>query len=176
MEILLILLVSVSLSMDTFSLALVYGTLNMSKHQKYILSSLVGIFHFFMPILGMILGTYILSVIKINPNVLVCIILLFIGFQMILETLKCEEEIRGLNIVDFLLFSFAVSIDSFSVGITLPTISNNYFVSITSFAICSFAFTLFGLIVGSKVQKLVGKIATTLGGVILIVIGLFYII
>lgn len=176
MEILLVLLVALSLSMDTFSLSLVYGTLNMTKKQKYTLSIIVGIFHFFMPVIGMLIGNYILSFIKINPEIIVGIILIFIGFQMLVQTLKEDEEIKGLNFLDFILFAFAVSIDSFSVGITLKTIYENVLFSVSSFALCSFTLTLFGLTIGNKVQKSLGKFATMLGGVILAIIGIFYIL
>lgn len=174
--VLLVLLVAVSLSMDTFSLSLVYGTLNMIKKQKYTLSMIVGIFHFFMPLIGMFIGSYILSFIKINPEIVVGIILIFIGFQMFIETLKEEIEIKGLKIIDFILFAFAVSIDSFSVGISLKTIYENYLFSVSSFAICSFLFTWFGLAIGNKVQKSLGKYATMIGGIILVIVGMFYIL
>ena len=176
MELLLVLTIAVCLSMDTFSLSLAYGTLNMQKKQKYLLSSIVGIFHFFMPLIGLAIGSYILNFIKINPEIIVGIILIFIGFQMIAENFKEENEMKSMKLIDLFLFAFAVSIDSFSVGLTLNMFSENYLFSVISFAICSFSFTLLGLTIGNKVQKSLGKIATSIGGLILIVIGVFYII
>ena len=55
----LVFLMAVSLSMDAFSLALVYGTLGMSKKYKIFLSIIVGMYHFVMPLLGMFLGEVI---------------------------------------------------------------------------------------------------------------------
>ena len=51
-----ILLIAISLSMDAFSLALVYGLLIYSKKRKLLLSIIVGIYHFFMPLIGMLFG------------------------------------------------------------------------------------------------------------------------
>ena len=176
MELLLVLAIALSLSMDTFSLSLAYGTLNMPSKQKYMLSVVVGCFHFFMPLIGLAIGSYILNFIKINPEIIVGIILIFIGFQMIAENLKEDNEIKSMKIIDLFLFAFAVSVDSFSVGLTLNMVSENYLFSSLCFAFCSFSFTLLGLVIGNKVQKSLGKIATSIGGVILIIIGLFYII
>lgn len=176
MEFLLILTIAVSLSMDTFSLALAYGTNEIPKKSRYVLSMTVGLFHFFMPIIGLCLGSYILNLIKIDPGIIVGLILIFIGFQMTFEDNEAENDINKFKIIDYLLFAFAVSIDSFSVGLTLNTISQNYLFSFVSFAICSFIFTLLGLSIGNKVKKSLGKIATSTGGVILIIIGLTYII
>lgn len=173
---LLILTIAISLSMDTFSLALAYGTNNIPKKNSYLLALTVGIFHFFMPLIGLYLGSYILNFIKIDPNIIAGLILIFIGFQMTFPNTEAEKDINKFKILDYLLFAFAVSIDSFSVGITLNMVSQNYLFSLISFAICSFSFTLFGLLIGNKVQKSLGKISTLIGGVILIIIGLTYII
>ena len=56
MSIYIIFVIAVSLSMDAFSLSLAYGTLNLKK--KYIkqLSLIVGIYHFFMPLIGLLIG------------------------------------------------------------------------------------------------------------------------
>ena len=176
MELLLVLTIAVSLSMDTFSLSLAYGTLNMPKKQKYLLSIIVGIFHFFMPLIGFAIGSYILNLIKIDPEIIVGIILIFIGFQMVAENFNEENEMKCMKMLDLFLFAFAVSIDSFSVGLTLNTISQNYIFSVSSFAFCSFIFTLLGLTIGNKVQKSLGKITTSFGGLVLVIIGVFFII
>ena len=56
MSITIIFLIAVSLSMDAFSLSLAYGTLNVDKSKRILLSIIVGAYHFFMPILGMNVG------------------------------------------------------------------------------------------------------------------------
>ena len=42
-----ILIVAISVSMDAFSLSLLYGTLNLRKEEIIKLSIMVGIFHFY---------------------------------------------------------------------------------------------------------------------------------
>jgi len=174
MELLLVLVVAVSLSMDAFSLSLAYGTLGIPKKQIFLLSFIVGCFHFFMPLIGMFIGTNILNIIRINPDVIVFIVLLVIGIQMIFESFSEKEELKVMKTIELFLFAFAVSIDSFSVGLTLTNINENYILSAIIFAFCSMIFTLFGLLLGNKIEKLVGKIATIFGGAVLVIIGIIY--
>lgn len=174
MELLLILIIAVSLSMDAFSLSLAYGTLNLDKKTISKLSVIVGIFHFFMPLLGMMIGTFITNIFPIAPSLLVFLILTFIGIQMIFESFKKEDYKNILNIYQLLLFGFAVSIDSFSVGIGLKSINNNFILCSSIFSICSFLFTYLGLILGKKINYIIGKVSTIIGGIVLICIGIVY--
>ena len=171
---LLVFLMAVSLSMDAFSLALAYGTLGMNKKDKIILSLVVGFFHLVMPLLGIFAGELILSLFKFNPDILVAVILSFIGIQMIVSSFKKEEELKPLKFSEFFLFGLAVSIDSFSLGITLPNMRVNMILSPIIFAITSCLFTFAGLSIGNKIEKLLGKIATLIGGTILTIIGLIF--
>ncbi len=176
MHLITIIIIAVSLSMDAFSLSLAYGTLNLEK--KYIrkLSAVVGIYHFFMPLLGLSIGNILLKIIPINTNIIVCIVLTFIGIEMIIDTFKNEEEVKIMNIKELLLFGLAVSLDSFSVGIGLNIITKNYILCVSTFSLSSFIFTYIGLIIGKKINTLIGKISTLLGGITLIIIGLLYIL
>ena len=171
---LLVFLMAISLSMDAFSLALAYGTLGMSNKDKVILSLVVGIFHLIMPLLGMFVGELILSLFKFNADIVVAIILSFIGIQMIVSSFKKDEELKSLKFSEFFLFGLAVSIDSFSLGITLPNMGVSTIIPPFLFAIVSFIFTFTGLLIGNKIKKSLGKIATIIGGVILALIGLAF--
>ena len=74
MQIFIILMIAVSLSMDAFSLSLAYGTLGITKKEISKLSFIVGLYHFFMPILGMKFGNYITSFIHLGTEMTIFII------------------------------------------------------------------------------------------------------
>ena len=92
MGFLLILTIAISLSMDAFSLSIAYGTLGIKKTQMYILSTIVGIFHFFMPLIGLIIGNTIFNFINIDSSLIVCMVLSIIGIEMIYESFKKKEK------------------------------------------------------------------------------------
>lgn len=176
MSILMVIIIAVSLSMDAFSLSLAYGTLNMSKKEINLLSVIVGIYHFIMPLIGMYIGTKIIELLPINPNTIVFLVLLFIGIEMIIESFKNDRKITLMKFSELLIFGLAVSIDSFSVGIGLQAIYSNPYIAALIFSISSFIFTYLGLILGKKINEMIGKISTFIGGLILIIIGIFYLI
>lgn len=168
------LLVGISLSMDAFSLALIYGTQNISRINKIILSLIVGMYHFFMPLLGLFFGNLITKYLIINISILVAIIFLIIGIEMIISNLKEREEKLFLNIAGFFVFGFSVSIDSFTTGIGLNVINSNYLEVSIIFCLVSGIFTLLGLTLGNKLKRRFGKISTIVGGIILIILGIYY--
>ena len=172
MNIILIFIIAVSLSMDAFSLSLAYGTISLTKKEINLLSIIVGIYHFFMPIFGMLIGSFVFNVLNIN----VLIIFTFIGINMIIESFKKEEKVKKMKLAEMILFGFAVSIDSFSVGIGINGISNNFIMCSVIFSITSFIFTYIGLILGNKLNQLIGKISTLIGGITLIILGIIYIV
>ena len=174
MSLILVILIAISLSMDAFSLSLAYGTKDI-KNIK-LLSLLVGIFHFFMPLIGMMVGKKIVHLLLIKPNTLVFIILFLIGIEMIIETFKSEKEYNNLNILEMIVFSFAVSIDSFSLGLSLETIYKNPYVSCLLFMLSSTIFTFLGLKLGKYLNQKIGNISTILGGMTLIIIGVVYLV
>ena len=176
MSIYIILTIAVSLSMDAFSLSLAYGTLNLEK--KYIRKTaiIVGIYHFFMPLIGLTIGNMILKIVPIQPNIIICIVLTFIGIEMIIDSFKKEDNVHLMTLKEMILFGLAVSLDSFSVGVGLETLTNNYIISVSMFSLSSFIFTYIGLTIGKKINNLIGPISTIIGGLILIIIGITYII
>ena len=88
MSILVILIVAVSLSMDAFSLSLIYGTLNLDKKIEITTSIIVGLFHFFMPILGLLFGKIIIKIIPFDPNIIVGLIFIGLAIEMIISNFK----------------------------------------------------------------------------------------
>ncbi len=174
MEIITILFMSISLSMDTFALSLCYGTIGLSKIKQLILSISVGTFHFFMPLIGIMVGKFSLNLLKIDMKYIVYAIFMLIGIEMLLESFDKNKKIINLNTIGIILFSLSVSIDSFTLGIALNYLSDNYFLCSTLFCITSFLFTLIGLKLGNKIRTYFNNIASIFGGIILIIMAICY--
>lgn len=169
------LLIGISLSMDAFSLALVYGLQPICKKDKILLSTIVGLYHFFMPLIGIKIGKLITNYLYIDLNIIVAIIFTIIGIEMIISNNKDKENKILNSIISYLIFGLSVSIDSLTVGIGLDAINNNYIQVSTIFAITSGAFTYIGLILGNKLNFKFGPYSTIIGGFILIILALYYV-
>lgn len=174
MHVFVIFLIAISLSMDAFSLSLLYGTLNLKKSFVWNLSLIVAFYHFFMPLCGHFFGKLLFQIFPLNPEFIVSIILCLIGIQMILESLKQEKEVKEFHFAELLLFGFAVSMDSFSIGIGISAISSHLLLCALTFSICSGFFTWLGLNLGKKLNDVFGILASFIGGIILIVLGIIY--
>ena len=94
---------------------------------------------------------------------------------MILDIIK-EKEIKPLSLLYMLLFGFSVSLDSFSIGIGLNYITNYVALCPIIFSITSFFFTFLGLMLGKKINDLIGNITIVLGGMTIIILGVYYIV
>ena len=166
-------LMGVSLSLDAFSLSLIYGTLNPSKKIIIILSTTVGLYHLIMPLLGSLIGEIIIKNLFFLPNQIVGFLFMLIAIEMVFSVIK-EERTMILNVAGILLFGLAVSIDSFLTGIGLGIIYVNVLPCALVFMLFSTIFTYMGLMVGGKINHKFGKYSTLLGGVILITIAMYY--
>ena len=176
MSIIIIIILAISLSMDAFSLSLIYGTLNLDKKLEKVTSLIVGIFHFIMPIIGYHLGKIILNIIKVNPKYIVGIIFMVLGLEM-LNSIKKEEQIKLLtSIFSVIVFGLTVSIDSFSTGIVFGATNTSILAACLVFSIVSSLFTYFGLVLGKRLNNIFGNISTLIGAIILIILGIKYLI
>ncbi len=171
-----VLIIAVSLSMDTFSLSLAYGMLDLEKITINKLSVAVGVFHFFMPLIGNYLGEFILTLMPFNSELIIGIVFLALSVQLLFSLFK-KESISPINgILSILMFSFTVSLDSFSVGIGLNAVSNYHVLAALTFMIVSFIFTYTGLRMGKKLNNMVGKKAQILGMILLLILSIKYIL
>ena len=172
LNIFILFLIAISLSMDTFSLSIIYGTMNFPKKKIHLLSIVVGVFHFFMPLLGNYIGISIIDKLPVNANIIVGLIFIIIALQMLFQK---EEIVEIKQFFSVLFFAFTVSIDSFSVGIGISSITSNYVLAYSIFSITSLLFTYIGLLFGNFLHKVLGNVSTKIGAIILIVLGILYI-
>ena len=126
-ELISIILIGIALSMDTFSLSLGVGMFNVSNKKALKLASIVGIMHFIMPFIGMMVGSKLLQIFEIKYDILLGFILIIIALQMIIDIIRHEEEKFNLSIIGMFVFAFGVSLDSFSLGMGLKAITDNIY-------------------------------------------------
>ncbi len=172
-QILVYFFLAIGLSMDAFSLALAYGT-NKPPFKKCLITSLfVGLFHFFMPLLGSTIGYMFTKKITLNTNLFVALIFFLLALEMFLSRKEEQKEFIT-SFLSIIFFSFSVSVDSFSVGIALGITNSFVLLASILFSIVSAFFTLLGLILGKKLYEKYGEKATILGILILLLLALKY--
>lgn len=173
MEIITLLLIGLSLSIDAFTLSLAYGLLNIPKTKIILISGLVGIFHFIMPLLGNITSGILNKVININYKYTLIIVLVFIVIEMI-KSLKEEVNEYNLNIINILIFAFLVSFDSFAIGLGIKYITDTILLGSIIFSLSAFIFTYIGFMLGKFMSIKIGTLAKKIGIVILLVVIMYF--
>lgn len=169
--VLILLTIGLALSMDTFSLALSLGTLNLSKKNIIFFPLLVGLFHFVLPLISRHIGSYILF---INPNKLLGIIFLVLFIKLFLELRKEEELSLNINLLSLFILALSVSLDSFTTGLGLRTISNSKYLPSFIFWIESTFFTFLGLLIGKCANNSLGKVANYFGLFLLLILSIVH--
>lgn len=166
-----IFLIGVALSMDAFSIALSIGTTHLSKNRFILIPIVVSIMHFVMPLIGLFLGNQILSVININPKIIMTIILLYLAFLMYKD--RNNDKVTKINsLLSIFLYAISVSLDSFSVGIGLKALTDKILIPPIIFSLCAGTITYMGLILGKYSQKVWKEKASLIGIILLISISI----
>lgn len=174
-----LLLLSVSLATDAFSVSVCKG-LSMKKinyQGAFITALYFGVFQAVMPLIGYFLGSRFESYITSFSHWIAFILLGFIGGQMIYEALhdeedKSEQSGYKLDLNELFVLAFATSIDALAVGIVFATEGANLPLSITLIGVITFVLSFAGVFIGNKFGSKYEKKAETAGGIVLILIGL----
>ncbi|MFB5662754.1 manganese efflux pump MntP family protein [Alteribacillus sp. HJP-4] len=165
---------ALALSMDAFSMSLAVAM--KGARVRYVRTAcVVGLFHMLMPCIGLYGGRWIASSYEKLALFAGGTLLLLVGLQMVWAGLSKDENAevaiipRGAGLY---LFALLVSIDSFSIGITLGILQAGLLKVLLVFGLVSAFFTWFGLKVGSRFQSIFGRYSEMLGGVILLCFGI----
>jgi len=169
-----LIVLSFSLSMDSFATSLCKGIeFNNNLYKSSITTSIwFSIFQTIMPILGYYLGNIISMKLFSVAYYISFFILSFLGISMIREKDDVVQLNDSLGFKIMFLLSVSISMDAFSVGISYALLNLNIILSsILNFSI-TFITTYIGCILGSKIGSKYSSISKTIGGIILISLGI----
>ncbi len=169
-------LTGIALSMDAMSISLVYGTLGINTRKSLLLSTIVGLYHFLMPIVGNYIGNGFSDNFYKYNNKVIGIIFIALVIQMIIS-LKSEKKIKlSTGLIPMLLFGLSVSLDSLTVGVGLGLGNNNIIMNSIVFSTVSCGLTFIGTLVGKKIHKSCGQTSIVIGIIILSILAINYLI
>jgi putative Mn2+ efflux pump MntP len=170
-----VLIMAFALGMDAFSLGFGLGMRGMPAARIVQISSVIALFHVIMPLAGMFAGQYVSAILGDVAMAAGGGLLVLLGSHMIYSAVWGESaspsfEIKGL--ISLLAFALSVSIDSFSVGITLGLFASDLLFTVLMFGIAGGVMSVLGLAAGRRVGRYAGGYGEALGGAILLAFGL----
>ena len=169
----------IGLAMDAFSVSLADSLREpeMSGGRKAVIAGTFGLFQFLMPVIGWFFVHELVSLINVLTRFTPWIslfLLVYLGIGMIREKEETSEgTARKIGAGELIVQGIATSIDALSVGFTIANhtpqmaLTSGLIIGITTFALCMGALHTGHLFKGKfKVKE------TTIGGIILIIIGI----
>ena len=171
-------IISISLSMDAFSVSICKGLQINKNIKKYalILALSFSIFQMLMPLIGYFLGNN-LNTYFFKFNKLIAFILLFIiGINMIKEAFESNIVDNKLTFKELLALSIATSIDAFSVGLTFSLFQVKLPLAILLIGIITFIVCFIGVLIGKIIGNKYEKISELFGGIVLIIMSLKFLL
>jgi putative Mn2+ efflux pump MntP len=172
-----ILLIALALSADCFTVAL-SGSIHIKTDSfTPILRTAVmfGAFQTIMPALGWIAGRTVVNFISGYDHWVAFILLALVGGRMIWESFRHEDGKKPIDISKGILLvtlAVATSIDALAVGLSFAFLKVNIAIACVTIGVVAFGVTIAGFTLGRKVRTWLSKYAETIGGIILIAIGL----
>ncbi|SFE61556.1 manganese efflux pump MntP [Alteribacillus iranensis] len=166
---------AVALSMDAFSMSLAIAMQDNRKVNKWVTAGTVGIFHMLMPCLGLYGGRWIASEFEHIAVITAGALLGIIGLQMIRAGLRNEDKMEQVIVprgIGIFIFALLVSLDSFSIGISLGILQAPLYSVLLAFGAFSAFFTWSGLSLGKQLRQSLGHYGEIIGGLILLGFGL----
>jgi putative Mn2+ efflux pump MntP len=176
-ELLAIVAIAVSLSMDAFAVSVVTGAAYKELHVRHTLrmAGFFGGFQALMPAVGYLAGLTVSKFISGFDHWVAFSILLVIGLKMIYESFKIKQERKTMHPADLpmlLALAIATSIDALAVGITLSLITKQIAEAVIIIGAVTFALSCAGVSIGKRFGHFFESGIEAIGGLVLIALGL----
>ena len=176
-----IIFIGLGLSMDAAAVSMTNGMVysNMTKDKEVSMPIFFGVLQEIMSILGFYTGRQMEDYITRNSEVVIFVLLGLVGYEMIREGLSKEEETSNnisLNYKVIFIQGLVTSIYAYVVGISFCASGVNVFISSSIIAVITFICSKISISIGRKFRDNLRDKAKILGGVILILIGIKFII
>lgn len=171
-----IILLGLGLSFDTFAVSistgLVKNTINFWQGVR--IAIVLAFFQGLMPLLGWLGGAQVAEYMLNIDHWIAFGLLSFVGLKMIIDSFKDNEDKKTnpLALRVMIIMGIATSIDALIVGVSLAFIDVNIYQSIIIIGFITFLAAMIGMLIGKNANGKLGKKVETIGGFILIGIGL----
>ncbi|MBR5706758.1 MAG: manganese efflux pump [Bacteroidaceae bacterium] len=181
MSILDLILLSVALAMDCFTVSITSGLIQrrLVLRTMLITALMFGLFQALMPMIGWIGISFFSNALERWDHWIAFGLLAFLGGRMVLSGFRADDDEPTFDPTKFsttLTMAVATSIDALAVGLSFGVSGYNTFASILLpiiiIGIGSFLFSVAGFVIGAYAGKRINFPVEIIGGIILIGIGI----
>jgi putative Mn2+ efflux pump MntP len=171
-------IMAVALGMDAFSLGIGIGLKGIRLLDILKISLVIGFFHIVMPLMGMFMGQYVSTLLGGVAAIAGGALLILLGSHMIYSSVRGEsvKSFDHRTLWGLFVFALSVSIDSFSVGVSLGMFSGDLLLTVLMFGMFGLFMSMTGLLLGQRAGHWAGEYGEAFGGVILLAFGIKFLL
>jgi putative Mn2+ efflux pump MntP len=173
-----LLLMAIALGMDAFSLGIGMGMKGIRLLDIVKYSVTIALFHVLMPLMGMFMGQYVGTLLGGVAVAVGGALLVVLGAHMIYSALRGDsvQSFNHRSLGGLVLFSAMVSIDAFSVGVSLGMFASDLLLAVLLFGLFGGLLSVLGLLLGRRVNHWAGEYGEAFGGLILLLFGIKFLL
>lgn len=173
-----IMVMAVALGFDAFSLCLGIGMRGVRRWDMVRISSLVALFHVIMPLGGVLMGVWVSEILGQIAGLASGLLLMLLGMHMVYSSMRGGSSglMNTATWFGILFFALSVSVDSFSVGVSLGMYHSDLWTTIAAFGIVGGIMSVVGLLLGHRIGQRIGEYGEAIGGAILLAFGVLFLI
>lgn len=169
--------IGIGLAMDCFAVSLAIGTTTKTRlvYAAVIIAFFFGAFQAGMTIIGWFAGSSLIGFISAYDHWIAFILLVIVGGKMIWEGLFEEDgeaRIEVVRLVPVIVLSLATSIDALAVGVSFGILQTLVLIPALIIGSVSFVISFAGVMLGERLEDILGNKMEIIGGIILILIGI----
>lgn len=169
--------IAVGLAMDAFAVSIATGAVVcvIKLRNAFRISVTFGLFQAFMPVIGWAAAVRVKSIIEGIDHWIAFLLLFLVGGKMIYESIKLKDEESDMELFSFkwlITLGIATSIDALAIGVTFAFLNVSIIMPAAVIGAVCFAFSFTGFVIGCKIGHLFESRIETIGGIILIGIGI----
>ncbi len=177
MEYLTPILIGIGLSMDCLAVSLAIGTTTKTRllTVAVIIAASFGIFQAGMTIIGWLAGSGFIDLISAYDHWIAFLLLLLVGVKMIWEGFNDNVDEPPIDVIRFvpvLILSVATSIDALAVGVSFGVLNTAVLIPALIIGMVTFVMSFCGVLLGERLEKILGTKTEIAGGLILVLIGI----
>jgi putative Mn2+ efflux pump MntP len=170
-------IIGIGLSMDCFAVSLAIGTTTKTRlvYAALIIAIFFGAFQAGMTFIGWLAGSSVIGFISAYDHWVAFLLLAVVGSKMCWEGICGEEEeahIEVIQLVPVIVLSLATSIDALAVGVSFGVLQTEVLIPAIIIGTVCFAISFAGVMLGERLEDILGNKMEIIGGLILILIGI----
>jgi putative Mn2+ efflux pump MntP len=168
------------LGLDTFAVSAALGTRGLPRRQRLWVSLLMSGFEMAMPVVGVLLGDALWSLVGGSADYVAIAVLGLLGLWMVIH----EEEDEGGKVAELsqaqglflLVLAISISLDELAIGFTIGLLHQSLWLAVVLIGAQAFVFAQIGLRLGARLNETLRERADQLAGPALLGLALLLVV